>query len=568
MTRVSTGKQVPRNAGPGVPAGAVAGARIDAFLSLNGNECKILGLVLLLVGVLRVNLINVPYERDEGAYIYSGKMVNEGQLPYRDFYEDKPPGNIYFYALMVRAFGPSLGNMHGGFMLLNMVTLVVLYLAARKLFGPLSAILSSLSFATLSLSPPMSGFTCMSEHAVMFFLSLGILAMFFSRGGPGFYGALAAGAALSMAVWIKQNAVFFLLWGGLFSLLSGRGRRLRAGAGFLTGAVVVSAAFLWKMWSLGVFGQFWFSAVELPGVFVKNTPDLSQVKQHLSIVLLSIWEHSRVSVVLTALGLIALPFSDLSRRDKVSLPALFCVSLLSVVPGLTFYGHYWLLTVPAAALLIGNAIYCLIKYFPVRHAGRALYLEVAVILLVLGFKTAQIISNQFYYFGNDTTGILRAVYGYNPFPSAKLVGDYLRERLLPGEKIAVFGSEPEVLLYANARSATRHLFVSHMSDPNNPAAEEWQKEFISEVEKAEPRYVIVVNSAASWQCHKNSCDRIFSWVNSYTGRHYRTVAFLDIVRGEAAPRFVRDLPLLYYKPIGEASMVVMQRQPPRFISYH
>ncbi|MBK8722828.1 MAG: hypothetical protein IPL95_11335 [Saprospiraceae bacterium] len=45
--------------------------------------------LLILMFVIRLNFLEIPYERDEGAYSYYGQLLNEGKTPYIDFYEQK-----------------------------------------------------------------------------------------------------------------------------------------------------------------------------------------------------------------------------------------------------------------------------------------------------------------------------------------------------------------------------------------------------------------------------------------------------------------------------------------------
>ncbi|MBK7819009.1 MAG: hypothetical protein IPJ60_16840 [Sphingobacteriaceae bacterium] len=52
------------------------------------------GLLFVLVFIvhsIRTNFAGIPFERDEGIYSYFGKLVLEGKVPYKDFYEVKFP---------------------------------------------------------------------------------------------------------------------------------------------------------------------------------------------------------------------------------------------------------------------------------------------------------------------------------------------------------------------------------------------------------------------------------------------------------------------------------------------
>jgi hypothetical protein len=57
--------------------------------------------ILLVAIALRVHLLSVPLERDEGEYAYAGQLTLQGFLPYAKVYTMKMPGIYGAYALMM-----------------------------------------------------------------------------------------------------------------------------------------------------------------------------------------------------------------------------------------------------------------------------------------------------------------------------------------------------------------------------------------------------------------------------------------------------------------------------------
>lgn len=527
-------------------------------------ERAILLLIILMVAVFRINLIDIPYERDEGAYIYFGQMIVQGQTPYHDFYEDKPPANMYFYALMVWIFGPNEGNMHAAFMLLNIATLLLLHALARRLFGAASALCAATAFATLSVSYALSGFSCMSEHIVIFFATAGMALLLGRREEPSSWEHVLAGMVLGLSCWVKQSAIFFLMWGGAAVLLPAYhvrwARRWRHLLWLGAGAAAVSLFFLALMAKLGVFREFWFSAVELPRLFVTTVVAPQFVKGNLALFAGGIFRDNPLVIALAIAGLASLAFTGRPRNEKIGIWLLALLSLLAVVPGLMFYNHYWLQVVPAAALAVGAAIAVSTKAFS-RFTGTSARAGALAVLLVFGMGKAWMIAKKRgYYFGNDYTSVLRKTYGLNPFPSSKRIGEYLRNRTQPGERIAILGSEPQIFLYAKCRNATRHAFTTHLVDPRNPYAADWRREYITDVEKTAPNYVVAVNHPASWCCDGNSCKEMFAWAENYLARFYDSVAIADIIPDESRPRLVWDEDIKGYAPKSPFTVRVFKRK--------
>ena len=97
-----------------------------SWLNENIISYILLTLLILVVVIIRYKFISIPFERDEGAYSYYGKLLLQGKTPYKDFYEQKFPGIFYFYALMVGVFVDSIEGMHKVFILFKQLSLLPL----------------------------------------------------------------------------------------------------------------------------------------------------------------------------------------------------------------------------------------------------------------------------------------------------------------------------------------------------------------------------------------------------------------------------------------------------------
>jgi hypothetical protein len=73
-----------------------------------------LGLILLFVVFVRVRLLPVPLERDEGEFAYAGQLILQGIPPYQLVYNVKLPGIYAAYALLMAVFGQTPSGIHLG----------------------------------------------------------------------------------------------------------------------------------------------------------------------------------------------------------------------------------------------------------------------------------------------------------------------------------------------------------------------------------------------------------------------------------------------------------------------
>src|SRR6266542_3363292 len=53
--------------------------------------------LVLIVTALRAPLLPIPLERDEGEYAYIAWRLGHNELPYRDWFDQKPPAVFFIY---------------------------------------------------------------------------------------------------------------------------------------------------------------------------------------------------------------------------------------------------------------------------------------------------------------------------------------------------------------------------------------------------------------------------------------------------------------------------------------
>ena len=58
----------------------------------------LLGLILAVIAIIRIRLLNIPLERDEGEYAYFGQLMLDGIPPFKAAYTMKFPGTHFMYA--------------------------------------------------------------------------------------------------------------------------------------------------------------------------------------------------------------------------------------------------------------------------------------------------------------------------------------------------------------------------------------------------------------------------------------------------------------------------------------
>ena len=317
---------------------------------------------LVLVIAVRVRLLDAPLERDEGEYAYAGQLLLQGIPPYRLAYNMKLPGTYVAYAAALAAFGETARGVHVGLLVVNALTILVLFLLGRRLFGDWVGAVAAACYALLSLGQGVYGVFAHATHFVALptLAATLVLARALSPGAPEIdvppRGALlASGLLYGLAVVMKQHGAFFVLFGlaWLAWELAARGVgwwRIAAACAWLAAgsALPLAATFGWLAWA-GVFPDFWRWTVDYSGAYVSAVPlaqGVQAFRESVRIVVAPAWP----LWALAAAGLVTALSEREGRARARFLVALLVCSCLSVCPGLYFRPHYFVLLLPAAAL--------------------------------------------------------------------------------------------------------------------------------------------------------------------------------------------------------------------------
>jgi hypothetical protein len=150
------------------------------------------------------------------------------------------------------------------------------------------------------------------------------------------------------------------------------------------------------------------------------------------------------------------------------------------------------------------------------------------------------------------------MYGENPFPESIEIAEYIENHSTKDDKIAVLGSEPQIYFYANRKSATGYIYVYGLMERQDYAFL-MQLEMIREIERARPRYAVIVNIPASWLLRPGSDMTIFKWAEKYFDTNYRTAAFVDVTPGGHHQTYLDD-EARKNKPRSQFNVYVLERK--------
>ncbi len=497
----------------------------------HGHEI-LLVLTILLTVVIRLRLLDIPLERDEGEFAYMGQLILQGIPPYQLSYNLKLPGIYAAYALIMLGFGQTTAGIHLGFLVVNVATTLLVFLLGVRLFDRFAAVIAACSFAILSLSPSLFGTSAHATHFVLLPALAGILLMLRSIESGRAALLFWSGILLGVSFLMKPPAIFFILFSCLYLLHALRRRAddrfrrvLACGGCLLAGASIPFALTCGALYTSGVFDKFFFWTFSYAWQYGTRIP-LSLGWELFLGSSLEVIGHWYLLSAMAVVGMGFLLFSGAYRPRRTFVAGFLLFSFLAVCPGLYFRPHYFILLLPAVSLLIGIGAGGICAFEGSRSPrGKSLagLLFIAVLLHGLYHYRA-------FFFEWTPAQACRSMYDVNPFPESVEIASFIRSHSGKEDRVAVIGSEPQIYFLANRHSATGHIYTYALME-DQKYARKMQEDMIDEVERAAPRFLIFVNVFTSWLPQSDSDRHIFRWFEAYSQADYDLTGVIEIVRG-------------------------------------
>jgi hypothetical protein len=441
------------------------------------------GCLLLAVALLLPQLLLVP-GRDAGFFMYAGQGILLGEVPYRDFWDHKPPLVYVVYALGLLLAG---GGWWGVWTLAT-VSLTGAGWLSWSLLRPLHgrAVAGAVTVIwMLGLGYLVGG--SLGTELLTLILQLGALVLLprwlaepERRRWPFVLGVLAG-----LAFLMRQNhvgtavAVFAggaLLgagWRGPIHLLRSA---LLAAAGAVAAVAPVALYFavtgsLTAMWDAAFYYNMLYTG---PGISAQLDAVAFGIERvPWSYGALLVW----LVIVVRLAGRRPLPDGPRGALLRVALIAVPLECYLATASG-KHYPHYFVTWLPALAILLAELLGFLARW-PWPH-GR-----VAARWLGIGLVVAAIASTRY-----DT---LLQQYAAIDDPDAdraiKRAAAYLSEHTTPGQRSLTWGADLAVLALADRRSSSRFVYQYPLITPayHRDAV---TREFLAEFEREPPAVII------------------------------------------------------------------------------
>ena len=428
--------------------------------------------LLLLALVLRWNAITMPFERDEGEYAYGASLLLHGGVPYQEAFMQKPPMILYTYAaaqlVSEEVWAPRVLGLLA--LIASALTLAAIVV---PLYGKTAGTLAALLLVTYVSERLFLGFSAQPELFQLLPLVLSWWCVFaYQRDAKGRW-LVAFGALSAFAVLYKPIVAPMCLFATLYLACNPfvwRAALMRLAVIALSSATTLVVVLL-PVSLLGGFTEFVDAAI------VYNW--------HYANAVAFSWAYLWRALGLCLLPAVLLSVWLIARRVP---HALFWVGLL----GAAFLGtagsmnpHYYIILLPGVCVLLGIGLTNLARELPsLPERGRRLFPYACALLVV-----AVLVYPERERLVLTPTDMMEWIYPLYPFAEAPVIARVSEENSQPGDRIFIYGNEPEILYYAKRESVTRFV-ITYPATIETPRAARYQAEILAELVADPPKLIV------------------------------------------------------------------------------
>lgn len=476
--------------------------------------------ILVLVFLMGLPSLVVPFGRDQGVAALVASYFLDGYVPYKDIWDQKPPGLSLIYALAFSLFGRSMISVNLFDLLFRLLTVLAFYHVSRRLHGQAAGFISAFLYGTFS-TLKWNHFWYIAQKETFMLLPLLLstyLCMAWKENKSSPYLVL-SGFFAAVACYLKPSAltafvfVVLVVTISTFRARKGKGSLLLRNVGYLMlGFIAAWIPFLAYLLFHHALGEM-VNAVFLFNIFYASSAYGEGILDALGNCMEATYRFVRATPSLSILTLGGLAIVLVKERSWKNLFVIGWLAfvLLSIWAQGKFFWYHWIPLVGPFVLL---AAYGTVGLYEVdwdkkKYVGRGLY--VAILLLAAALIWGDCL--QYYH---RVQRELSFVFGREPFTAFAHkyrmgkdfsfladveVAKYIESNTSPNDPIEIWGFEPLIYFLAQRKAASRYFC-------DLPLTANWsykpayvvdyqtasRRIFMREISAASPIYILVVKN--------------------------------------------------------------------------
>ncbi len=497
---------------------------------LSRRDASFLILLFLFTLILRFPIFYEPWGGDQGVYGFIANGMLEGKVPYTDMYTNTGYGLYFTYISLFKLFGNNMAALHIGDFIASLLTVFVVYYLTRMLYGKESALTASFFCALFGGGQAFSGLVEMKgawgtywqlaqrETFMTPLIAGGILLTLLADRNRKWFLYCFVGILIGMAAVFKATAALMLFITLAYIALNTIFGRDEGGFkllfyksfGMISGFIVINLPFIYYFWSHDSLKTMYDAVFvhtslyaklsrgnKIADAFFGNTYVISEN--------LFLWLMSGVSIIY---------LMTRERTKENYLIAAWTVATMMMIWGQgKFFGYHFLLIMGPFPVLTGFGVKQFLKTMPswkqsFWDARKSMVLMFLWVLLAgnlavfawnhyeyyrwhVAYITGKIPMDKYYEVFNEYPLHLYS------FRADNEVASYLKEHAATGATLRDIngGGETVIQYLSGLKSPTRFTstwYLFHKDLYTNPLTGRLRNEFIEEVKKEKPDYILLV----------------------------------------------------------------------------
>jgi len=175
------------------------------------RKAYLLLIAILTIGfIIRGLTIFRAVRGDEGSFLYFGWMIVQGNVLYRDLFNEKSPGVFFTVALIFFLFGKNIFVVRILSMFLSILTTLIIFKIGNKISNPLTGLISALLY---ELEPITLSYSTMvvTETFMIFFMVLAVYFYIPAHEKNSTWHYLLVGILIGLSAIMRQTGIILLL---------------------------------------------------------------------------------------------------------------------------------------------------------------------------------------------------------------------------------------------------------------------------------------------------------------------------------------------------------------------
>ena len=489
---------------------------MNIIFSKNTSPVKLLLLVGLALFVMLPTLIYPP-GRDQGMFAYAGHLVLKGAVPFRDFWDTKPPAIYYIYALSEFLFSYSIHAIRWLDLFWQVATAAVLFQITRRIAKSDDvAVIAGLIYVSAYASRGWWN-TAQPDDFLNLPLAVAVLLLLRSLDRERIlFLSFAEGILVGAAFYLKYP-MGLMLAVCMVVLLVGKGRSRRTFGGLacmVGGFVLCVGSYAVYLYLTGAWREFLYTEFTWAREYgrVGAPPHTVSGLLHLGDIFSS--HFSFVSLAILALISYAWAATTRSPGLRINLIALWALAaLMNLYIQNKFYIYHF---APLAAPLSIGASSALAFPFRKHHAQPLRRVAVLVLVLVVAIPLLTVNSRYNVYCMQVYRDSARALadrllkrrdlndYYMNvrftsddfSLPADLVVADYIKHTTRPDETVFIWGCETLVYYCAGRPHVSR--FIHNFPLRCNWSPDRYGDELLASLVRGRPKLILIVRNDPAW----------------------------------------------------------------------